>query len=111
MGYIIVAVVAVAVAIFAMQNTTPVTVRFIAWQIEEVPVAAVVLASLGAGIVIVGIPLWFRVWRLRSRLRAQPAAQPSAVDVPPDRPLPPDPPSPPYDRRSPPDRPSSPYDR
>lgn len=104
MGYIIVAVVAVAVAIFAMQNTTPVTVRFIVWQIEDVPVAAVVLASLGAGIVIVGIPLWFRVWRLRSRLRTQAAIQPREVEAP-DRPFPP------YDRPAPPDRPPSPYDR
>jgi uncharacterized integral membrane protein len=69
-GYVIVAIVAVAAAVFAMQNTTPVDVSFLAWQLALVPVAAVVLASLGAGIVIVGIPLWFQLWRARRRARA-----------------------------------------
>jgi uncharacterized integral membrane protein len=101
MGYILVAIVAVAVAIFAMQNTTAVEVQFIAWKIEMVPVAAVVLASLAAGIIIVGVPLWFKVWRLKSRLRgAQAAAQARDAELPPERPFSP-----------PPDRSSSPYDR
>ncbi len=104
MGYIVVAIVAVAVAIFAMQNTTTVAVKFVVWQIEEVPVAAVVLASLAAGVIIVGLPLWFKVWRLRSRLRAQ-AAVPSREFEAPERPLTP------YDRPVPPERPPSPYDR
>jgi uncharacterized integral membrane protein len=69
MGYLVVALVAVAVAIFAMQNTTSVTVRFVAWQIGEVPLAAVVLLSLGAGVIIAGVPLWFQLWRARNRLR------------------------------------------
>lgn len=104
MGYLLVAVVAVAVAIFAMQNTTTVEVEFIAWKIQEVPVAAVVLASLAAGIVIAGIPLWFKIWRLKSRLRTQTAIQPREVEAP-DRPFPP------YDRPDSPERPPSPYDR
>jgi len=76
MGYLFVALVAVVVAIFAMQNTTAVTVRFLAWQVEQVPVAAVVLLSLGAGVIIVGIPLWFRLWRARSRLRSANSSPP-----------------------------------
>jgi uncharacterized integral membrane protein len=69
MGYVIVALVAVAVAVFAMQNTAPVEVSFLIWGLARVPVAALVLASLGAGIVIVGIPLWFQLWRVRRRAR------------------------------------------
>lgn len=69
MGYVIVAIVAVAVAVFAMQNTVPVDVEFVIWRIDQVPVAAVVLASLGAGLVIAGIPLWFQLWRARRRAR------------------------------------------
>ena len=68
MGYLVTAVVAVAVAVFAMQNTEHVTVKFLIWQIAEVPVAAVVLASFGVGVLAVGIPAWFKVWRLRRRL-------------------------------------------
>jgi uncharacterized integral membrane protein len=67
-GYLVTAVVAVAVAVFAMQNTEHVTVKFLIWQIAEVPVAAVVLASFGVGVLAVGIPAWFKVWRLRRRL-------------------------------------------
>lgn len=70
MGYLIVALLAVVVAVFAMQNTTPVTVKFIVWQLADLPVAAIVLGSLAAGIVIAGLPLGFWLWRARSRLRA-----------------------------------------
>ncbi|MGH7312685.1 MAG: LapA family protein [Candidatus Rokuibacteriota bacterium] len=89
MGYIVVAVLAVAVAVFAMQNTDHVVVKFLLWEIANVPVAAVVLASFGVGILTAGIPAWFKVWRLQRRLiRAQQTA------VPPDQPFspPPDPP-------------------
>jgi uncharacterized integral membrane protein len=86
MGYIVVAVLAVGVAVFAMQNTDHVVVKFLFWEIANVPVAAVVLASLGVGILLVGLPLWFQVWRLRHRLAKNTAS---------DRSFPPPPSSPP----------------
>jgi putative membrane protein len=70
LGYLIVAVVAAAVAVFALQNSAPASVRFIVWSIEAVPVAALVLLSLAAGIVVAGVPLWLQRWRLRARARA-----------------------------------------
>jgi uncharacterized integral membrane protein len=76
MGYVIVSIVAVAVAIFAMQNTARVTVRFVIWEAPDVPLAAVVLGSLGAGILIAAVPLWFQLWRARGRVRKLSAAQP-----------------------------------
>jgi uncharacterized integral membrane protein len=81
-AYLVVAVVAVVVAVFAMQNTTSVTVRFLVWQIEELPLAAVILAALATGIVIVGVPLGVARWRLKSRLRALESRQPPAIDRP-----------------------------
>jgi uncharacterized integral membrane protein len=74
MAFVIVALLAVAVAVFAMQNTTVVTVRFLVWSAEQMPLAAVVLISLGAGLVMAGVPLSFRLWRVRSRLRTAEAA-------------------------------------
>ncbi len=88
MGYIIVAIVAVAVAVFAMQNTSWVVVKFLIWEIADVPVAAVVLVSFGLGILAVGIPASFKLWRLRRRLRSQAAMLPREVD---HRPVPPEP--------------------
>ncbi len=88
MGYVIVAVVAVAVAVFAMQNTTHVVVKFLIWEVAAVPVAAVVLASFGVGILAVGVPASFKLWRLRRRLRTQGAAGPPdpLFPPPPERP-------------------------
>jgi uncharacterized integral membrane protein len=89
MGYIIVAAVAVGIAVFAMQNTDHVVVKFLFWDVANVPVSAVVLGSLGVGILLVGIPLWFQVWRLRHRLRNTTSAPPvdrSFPPPPPDRP-------------------------
>lgn len=77
MTYLIVAVVAVVVAIFAMQNTTAVTVKFLVWRLSDVPVSALVLVSLGLGIIVAGVPLWFQLWRARNRLRAAAGGTPA----------------------------------
>ena len=82
MGYLIVAIVAIAVAVFAMQNTTPVLVKFLAWELPDLPVAAIILASLGAGIVIAGLPLSYQLWRARSRARSMQARPATPPDVP-----------------------------
>lgn len=87
MGYLIVAVVAIAVAIFAMQNTATVTVQFIAWRVEQVPVAAVVLISLAAGVVLIGLPLYFQLWRTRRHVRTE--GPPRPLDRYEDEPPPP----------------------
>jgi uncharacterized integral membrane protein len=81
-GYLIVAIVAIAVAVFAMQNTTPVLVKFLAWELPDLPVAAIILASLGAGIVIAGLPLSYQLWRARSRARSMQARPATPPDVP-----------------------------
>jgi uncharacterized integral membrane protein len=69
LGYVLVAVVAVLVTVFALQNTDPATVRFLLWRIDTVPLALLVLVSLGAGLLIAGLPLAIRlgVWRSRAR--------------------------------------------
>ena len=69
LGYVVVAVLAASVTLFALQNTDPATVRFLLWRLEAVPVAGLVLASLVAGLLIAGLPLAIRlgVWRSRAR--------------------------------------------
>jgi len=69
LGYIVVAVTAVLVTVFALQNTDPATVRFLIWRSETVPLALLVLAALAAGVLAAGLPLGIRlgVWRSRAR--------------------------------------------
>lgn len=67
--YALVAVIAVVVAIFAVQNSARTTVRLLLWSIEGIPVAALVLLSLAIGILAAGAPLWIDRWRLRSEVR------------------------------------------
>jgi uncharacterized integral membrane protein len=73
LGYLVVAVLAAAVAVFALQNSAPTSVRFLMWTLEGLPLAAVALASLGIGLVVAGLPLWIRSWRSRSRARSSEA--------------------------------------
>jgi uncharacterized integral membrane protein len=73
LGYLVVAILAAAVAVFALQNSAPTTVRFLTWTLDGLPLAAVALASLGIGLVVAGVPLWIRSWRSRSRARASEA--------------------------------------
>jgi uncharacterized integral membrane protein len=70
LGYLVAALAATIVAIFALQNGAPTTVRFLTWTVEAVPLAGVVLIALAAGLVVTGLPLALRVWRWRSRARA-----------------------------------------
>jgi uncharacterized integral membrane protein len=69
-GYIVVAILAAAIAVFALQNNTPTPVRFAIWSIESVSVAALILIALAAGLIVAGVPLLIQRWRLRSRARA-----------------------------------------
>jgi uncharacterized integral membrane protein len=69
-GYLIVAILTAAVVIFAFQNGTPVSVRFLSWTVPEVSVAAVILIALVSGLLIAAIPLWIQRWRLRVRVRS-----------------------------------------
>jgi len=70
LGYVIVALLATAVAVFALQNSAQTSVRFLVWTLDGLPVAAVALASLGIGLIVAGVPLWFRSWRWRSQARS-----------------------------------------
>jgi uncharacterized integral membrane protein len=68
--YGLVAVLAVLVTTFALQNTEPVSVRFLVWSRETIPLAGVVLGSVGVGLVIAGIPLVVARLRHRARVRS-----------------------------------------
>jgi uncharacterized integral membrane protein len=66
--YLIVALLASGITVFALQNTIRVSVRFMVWSLE-LPLAGVILGSVAAGIVLVGLPLSFDRWRARARAR------------------------------------------
>jgi uncharacterized integral membrane protein len=66
----VVALVAAAVAVFALQNSTPTRVQFLVWAVDGMPLAAVVLAALALGLLVTGVPLALQRWRLRARNRA-----------------------------------------
>src|SRR5262249_6334575 len=69
-GYLIVALVAAGVAVFALQNGEPTPVHFILWTVEGFPLAGLILLALACGIVLAGVPLLIQRWRLRGRLLA-----------------------------------------
>lgn len=67
--YVIIVVSALAVALFALQNATPVSVNFLVWRTKDAPLAAVILISASAGVVVAGLIGFIQRWRLRSRIR------------------------------------------
>ena len=69
-GYVLVAIVAAAVAVFALQNGQQTSIRFLKWTLEGLPLAAAILVALAAGLVIAGVPFSIRSWRWRSRAQA-----------------------------------------
>ena len=68
-GYLLVALLTAAIVIFAFQNGTPLSVRFLTWTVPEVSAAAVILIALVSGLLIAAIPGWIQRWRLRARVR------------------------------------------
>jgi uncharacterized integral membrane protein len=68
--YALVALVAIGVTTFALQNPAPARVRFLVWTLDAVPLAGVVLFALAAGIALAGAPLLFTRLRDRARVRA-----------------------------------------
>lgn len=67
--YVLVAVIAIAVAVFALQNADRVTVSFLAWKIEGAPLAAVILVSGAVGALLVSLVGFIQRWKLRSQIR------------------------------------------
>ncbi|HEV8436705.1 MAG TPA: LapA family protein [Methylomirabilota bacterium] len=66
--YLLLVLVGAAVAVFAVQNISPVVIRFLGWQIEGA-LSLVVLLSILVGIVLTSLVGLIRHWRLRSRIR------------------------------------------
>jgi hypothetical protein len=52
------------------QNTMPISLRFLFWSLPETPLATVILGSVAAGIVLIGLPLSINRWRLRAQARS-----------------------------------------
>src|SRR5919204_5996902 len=94
-GYLAVAVLAAVVAVFALQNGAPATVRFLVWSLDGVPLAGLILGAFAAGLVIAGLPLGIQHWRARSQARRL-EAHVKDLEVRHDRS--PEPPTPPADR-------------
>ena len=87
--YLLVAVLGAAIAVFVIQNLSPVVIRFVSWQIEGA-LSLVVLLSILAGIVLTSlcglVPHWklrSRIRQLESRLAERSAAEPPRADQPP----------------------------
>lgn len=67
-----------AAALFALENDSRITLRFLLWAAQDVPLAGVVLGALAAGALVAGLPLSLSRWRLRTRLRQLEANRPPA---------------------------------
>jgi len=77
--FIVGLILGLAVAVFALQNTESIQIRFLWWQVQG-PVAAVTLVSAVAGALVVflfGLPGWLSAhWRIRGlerRLEGRPS--------------------------------------
>ncbi len=68
MAYLLVALLGAAIALFAVQNGSPVVIRFLGWQVEGA-LSLVVLLSVLVGIILTALLGVVRHWKLRSRIR------------------------------------------
>ena len=69
LAYVLVGILSAAVAVFALQNTQTMPIRFVVWSLEGVPLAGAILASLATGLILAAVPLSIELWRARARVR------------------------------------------
>src|SRR5690349_8000602 len=93
-GYVVVALLAATVAVFALQNGAPTPVRFLAWSLDGVPLAGLILGAFTAGLIIAGAPFVGHRWAAHSRLRRL-EAHVKTLESQREPPPPPPPPAPP----------------
>ena len=77
--YVLLVLVGAATAIFTVQNTDPVVIRFIGWRVEGMPLALVILLSLLVGLFIGSTVGVIQQLRLRARIRQLERIPPSGV--------------------------------
>jgi uncharacterized integral membrane protein len=85
-NFIVGLILGLAVAVFALQNTVAVELRFLLWKVQG-PLAAVVLGSAGVGALVAllfGVPevlaARWRVRRLERRIEGEARADPGRAD-------------------------------
>ena len=66
LAYILVGILSAAVAVFSLQNTQPMPLRFVVWSLDGVPLAGAILAALATGLVLAAVPLSIELWRARA---------------------------------------------
>ena len=86
--YLLLVLIGAATAIFAIQNTDPVVIRFITWRVEGMPLALVILLSVLVGLFVGSTVGLIQQFRLRSRIRhlermPPPSPPPPAAPPPP----------------------------
>ncbi|ACL22439.1 uncharacterized protein DUF1049 [Desulfitobacterium sp. LBE] len=81
--------VALFVAIFAVQNAAPVAINFF-WYVAEVPLVLIILGAALAGALIVFFMAIWREFRLKGTVRAQAKAEIKAKSEPQDHAVPKD---------------------
>ena len=81
--FLLIVVFALAVALFALQNAAPVRVSFLVWESKEAPLAAVILISVAAGVVLVSLIGFVQRWKLRTRIRQLESQLRSGEPIPP----------------------------
>jgi uncharacterized integral membrane protein len=67
--YVLVAILGVGAALFALQNPDMVTVSFLGWRTVELPVSLIILLSAFVGIVVASISAFAQQFQLERRIR------------------------------------------
>jgi uncharacterized integral membrane protein len=67
--YLLMALLGSMATVFALQNRAPVEIAFLAWSVQGMPLALVILLSLLLGVVFASLSGLVKVLKLRYRIR------------------------------------------
>ena len=68
---IVTLLVALALVVLTVQNPNPVSVQFLSWEAQQVPVIVIVLISLSAGVIVSSVLGLIKQSKLKEKIRQQ----------------------------------------
>jgi len=68
LAYVLVGILSAGVAVFALQNNQTMSLHFVVWSLDGVPLAGAILMALATGLILAAVPMAIELWRARARI-------------------------------------------
>ncbi|WP_163706994.1 lipopolysaccharide assembly protein LapA domain-containing protein [Mangrovibacterium lignilyticum] len=69
-GIIIILLLALLLVVFTLQNSVAIDVKFLFWQLEQVPLVLTLIVCIIIGVIIAMVLNYPKIWKLKSNIKS-----------------------------------------